>query len=44
MTISTVEGGAMTKDLAILIGPDQKWLTTDAFMQTLADNLQKAVV
>ena len=44
VTISTVEGGAMTKDLAILIGPDQKWLTTDAFMQTLADNLQKAVV
>ncbi len=43
VTIATVEGGAMTKDLAILIGPDQKWLTTDAFMQTLADNLQKAV-
>ncbi len=43
VTISTVENGAMTKDLAILVGPDQAWLTTEAFMKTLADNLRQAV-
>jgi isocitrate dehydrogenase len=31
----------MTKDLAILIGPDQKWLSTLAFMDKVADNLSK---
>ena len=32
VVIDTVEGGQMTKDLALLIGPDQKWLTTEEFM------------
>ncbi|MBV8967226.1 MAG: NADP-dependent isocitrate dehydrogenase, partial [Mycobacteriaceae bacterium] len=43
IVIDTVEGGQMTKDLALLIGPDQKWLTTEDFMGVLDDNLQKAL-
>jgi isocitrate dehydrogenase len=43
VVIDTVEAGHMTKDLALLIGPDQKWLTTEEFMGALHDNLQKAV-
>jgi isocitrate dehydrogenase len=39
--IETVESGAMTKDLAILIGPDQPWLTTQQFLDTLDANLRK---
>ena len=39
--IETVESGAMTKDLAILIGPDQPWLTTQQFLDTLDANLKK---
>jgi isocitrate dehydrogenase len=39
--IETVESGQMTKDLAILIGPDQPWLTTEQFLDTLDANLQK---
>lgn len=41
--ISTVEGGQMTKDLAMLIGPDQPWLDTEGFMNTLDENLAKAL-
>ena len=41
--VETVESGAMTKDLAILIGPQQKWLTTNQFLDTLDANLQKAM-
>jgi len=41
--IDTVEGGQMTKDLALLIGPDQKWLTTEEFLGALDDNLKKAL-
>jgi isocitrate dehydrogenase len=37
--IETVEGGQMTKDLALLIGRDAPWLTTDEFMNALIDNL-----
>ncbi|MCB9734732.1 MAG: NADP-dependent isocitrate dehydrogenase [Deltaproteobacteria bacterium] len=37
--VDTVEGGEMTKDLAILIGKDQKWLTTDEFLDALDRNL-----
>lgn len=37
--IRTVEGGKMTKDLAMLVGDDQEWLTTEQFMGTLIDNL-----
>jgi isocitrate dehydrogenase len=41
--IETVEGGQMTKDLALLIGPDQKWLTTEEFMDALDANLQNSM-
>ncbi len=41
--VDTVESGYMTKDLAILIGPDQAWLTTTQFLDKLNDNLQKAM-
>ena len=39
--IETIEGGQMTKDLAILVGPDQPWLTTQQFLAALDENLQK---
>ncbi len=39
--IETVESGAMTKDLALLIGPDQAWQTTEAFFETIRENLEK---
>ena len=41
--IDTVESGFMTKDLALLIGPDQAWLNTQAFLDKLDENLQKAM-
>lgn len=41
--ISTVESGRMTKDLAMLIGPDQPWLDTDGFMDTLDEELARAL-
>jgi isocitrate dehydrogenase len=40
VVVKTVEGGAMTKDLALLVGPDQEWQTTEQFLETLADNLK----
>ncbi len=39
--VETVESGFMTKDLALLVGDDASWQTTDEFMATLADNLAK---
>ena len=39
--IKTVEGGQMTKDLALLVGPDQEWLDTEGFMNALDENLAK---
>jgi isocitrate dehydrogenase len=39
LCVSTVEAGFMTKDLSILIGPDQAWLTTGQFLDKLADRL-----
>jgi isocitrate dehydrogenase len=39
--IKTVEGGQMTKDLALLVGADQEWLTTEQFLAALDENLQK---
>jgi isocitrate dehydrogenase len=39
--ISTVEGGEMTKDLAVLIGPDQPYLTTQDFLGAIDENLRK---
>ncbi|MCL2735776.1 MAG: NADP-dependent isocitrate dehydrogenase [Propionibacteriaceae bacterium] len=41
--VDTVDQGKMTKDLALLIGPDQPWLTTDQFMDALAENLAVAL-
>jgi len=41
--IETVEGGQMTKDLAILIGPDQSWMTTEQFFEAIRVNLEKAM-
>ncbi len=39
--VATVEDGHMTKDLAILIGPNQPWMTTEQFLDKLDENLQK---
>jgi isocitrate dehydrogenase len=39
--VETVEGGQMTKDLALLIGPDAPWLSTDEFMNALDSNLAR---
>src|ERR1700733_12141962 len=39
--IETVEGGAMTKDLALLVGPEQPWQTTQEFLTSIDENLQK---
>jgi isocitrate dehydrogenase len=40
VVITTVESGAMTKDLALLVGPEQGWQTTEEFLATLAENLR----
>ena len=39
--IRTVENGQMTKDLALLIGPGQNWLTTEQFFEAVTENLEK---
>ncbi len=39
--IETVENGQMTKDLALLIGPDQAWMTTEQFFEAIVQNLEK---
>ncbi|KYH43072.1 NADP-dependent isocitrate dehydrogenase [Branchiibius sp. NY16-3462-2] len=41
--IETVEEGKMTKDLALLVGPDQPFLTTEEFLAAIDENLQKAM-
>jgi isocitrate dehydrogenase len=41
--VATVEGGQMTKDLAVLIGPEMPWLTTTKFLDAIDANLKKAV-
>ncbi|WP_226550696.1 NADP-dependent isocitrate dehydrogenase [Celeribacter naphthalenivorans] len=41
--VSTVESGFMTKDLALLVGPDQAWLTTMGFLEKIDENLNKAL-
>ena len=41
--IKTVEAGHMTKDLALLIGAEQKWLTTSGFLEKLDENFRKAM-
>ncbi len=41
--VDTVEAGFMTKDLALLVGPDQKWLSTTGFLDKVSDNLNTAM-
>jgi isocitrate dehydrogenase len=43
VTVDTIEEGKMTKDLALLVGPDQPWLTTMGFLDAVDANLQKAM-
>ncbi|RSM36235.1 NADP-dependent isocitrate dehydrogenase [Amycolatopsis balhimycina DSM 5908] len=43
VVVETVESGQMTKDLALLIGKDQPWQTTEEFLATLDDNLAKKI-
>jgi isocitrate dehydrogenase len=41
--VATVEDGNMTKDLALLVGADQRWLSTTGFLDKVAENLNKAM-
>ncbi len=41
--VDTVEAGSMTKDLALLVGADQKWLSTTGFLDKIDENLKKAM-
>lgn len=41
--VDTVESGCMTKDLALLVGAEQGWLTTEGFLDKVAENLDKAL-
>ena len=41
--VDTVESGFMTKDLALLVGPNQSWLTTEGFLEKIDENLNKAL-
>jgi len=43
VVVDTVESGLMTKDLALLVGPEQKWLTTEGFLEAIDTNLNKAL-
>ena len=43
VVIETVESGSMTKDLALLVGPDSSWLTTEAFLEAVTRNLDQAL-
>ena len=43
VVVGTVEDGHMTKDLALLVGPDQGWLTTMGFLEKVDENLNKAL-
>jgi len=43
VTVGTVEAGDMTKDLALLVGADQKWLSTTGFLDKVDDNLKRAM-
>ena len=43
VTVGTVESGFMTKDLALLVGADQKWLSTTGFLDKVDENLQQAM-
>jgi isocitrate dehydrogenase len=43
VTVGTIEDGKMTKDLAVLVGPDQAWLSTEGFIDAVDKALQKAM-
>jgi isocitrate dehydrogenase len=43
VVVQTIEAGQMTKDLAVLVGPDQTWLSTEGFLDAVDTNLQKAM-
>ena len=43
ITVATVESGSMTKDLALLVGDQQGWLTTEGFLEKVASNLEAAL-
>ena len=43
VVVETIESGFMTRDLSTLVGPDQPWLTTIAFLEKVDENLQKAM-
>ncbi|MEM9048018.1 MAG: NADP-dependent isocitrate dehydrogenase [Pseudomonadota bacterium] len=43
VVVETVESGFMTKDLALLVGPDQKWLTTMGYLEKVDETLNKAL-
>jgi isocitrate dehydrogenase len=43
VTVQTIEEGKMTKDLSLLVGPDQPWLSTTGFLDAIEVNLQKAM-
>jgi isocitrate dehydrogenase len=43
VTVATIESGRMTKDLAVLVGPEQSWLSTEGFIDAVDAGLQKAM-
>ncbi|KQU51956.1 isocitrate dehydrogenase [Bosea sp. Leaf344] len=43
VTVDTVEAGDMTKDLALLVGAEQKWLSTTGFLEKVSENMKKAM-
>ncbi len=43
VTVQTIEAGFMTKDLALLVGPDQPWLSTTGFLDKVDENLKRAM-
>ena len=43
VVVSSIEDGHMTKDLALLVGPDQEWLSTTGFLEKIDENLQAAM-
>jgi isocitrate dehydrogenase len=44
VVVATVESGFMTKDLALLVGDEQTWLSTEGFLKKVAENLEAAMV
>jgi isocitrate dehydrogenase len=43
VTVDTIEAGSMTKDLALLVGDTQPWLSTEGFIDKIDENLKKAM-